>query len=299
MPELFSINSTDFNGVPALQVRRRECTALVSLLGGQVMSFQPTGERPVLWHNPDMTWVPGQSLRQGVPVCWPWFGDLQKNPPAVQDTVARLFKEQPASAHGLARSAIWTLQSSDENEAFTEICLTLELASAQVTLSARYRFGSDLSCELITQNNGKEPLILSMALHSYFQVSDIEAVSVEGLDGCNYIDALRDWTQHKQTGSLHFTAETDRIYQDIPAEISLTDSTWGRRIVLQAPDSRSAVLWNPWIDKSRRLSQFGAESYRSMVCIETARVMGDVFTVAPGGRSSLSLTISSDSSYDS
>src|SRR5690606_22821078 len=110
----------------------------------------------------------------------------------------------------------------------------------------------------------------------YFPVSDIEAVAIEGLDGCSYVDAVRNWTRHQQAGAVSFSGETDRIYQATPAELTLVDQGWGRRIRLSAPSSRSTVVWNPWIDKSQRLSQFGPESFRSMVCIETARVLDDV-----------------------
>ncbi|GAA3967815.1 D-hexose-6-phosphate mutarotase [Allohahella marinimesophila] len=299
MSDLFSINKTSFNGVAALQIRRRECTALVSLLGGQVMSFQPTGERPVLWHNPDLVWAPGEPLRQGIPVCWPWFGDLRKNPPAVQASIAGLIGGQATQAHGIARSANWVLQSADEHDEFTEICLVLESAPDGIALSARYRFGTQLSCELITENTGGTAFTLSMALHSYFPVSDIDAVNIDGLDSCHYVDALSNWSQHQQAGSVAFSEETDRLYQDTPPELTLVDRGWRRRIRLNAPGSRSTVVWNPWIDKSQRLSQFGPESYRSMVCIETARVLDDVFTVAPGEQSSLQLTITSTSSDDS
>ena len=294
MSTLVSVNRTNFNGVPALQIRRRECSALISLLGGQVMSFQPAGARPVLWHNPDLVWSPGQTLRQGIPVCWPWFGDLDKNPEAVRKSVASVFKTPPHSAHGTARNSSWSLQSVIEDTDHTEVNLQLDNPPEDLSLTARYRFGESLSCELITGNQGTRPITLSMALHSYFPVSDIEKVSIQGLEGRVYIDALESWIQRKQAGSLRFEAETDRIYQNTSELLSLEDEGWRRRIYLRSTSSRSAVVWNPWIDKSRRLSQFSSESYRSMVCIETARVLDDSFTVEPGARSSLLLTISSE-----
>ena len=57
--------------------------------------------------------------------------------------------------------------------------------------------------------------------------------------------------------------------------------------------SRSAVVWNPWIDKSKWLSDFAADAYRDMLCIETANVMEDVVRLAPGASHTTGVTIAS------
>ena len=122
----------------------------------------------------------------------------------------------------------------------------------------------------------------------------IDRISFEGLDGRAYIDTADGWTEKTQSGLLHFTAETDRIYLDTPARLSIVDPGWGRRIHLDARGSRSAVLWNPWIDKSRRLSQFPDEAWQNMLCIETANVLEDVVQLKPDERHRLELRISSE-----
>ena len=48
-------------------------------------------------------------------------------------------------------------------------------------------------------------MALSQALHTYFAVSDIRAVSVEGLQGCRYLDTIDDWQQRHQLGALRFS----------------------------------------------------------------------------------------------
>jgi len=124
---------------------------------------------------------------------------------------------------------------------------------------------------------------ISQALHSYFAVSDIHQVRVEGLAGCPYIDTLLDWQQRQQQdGDLAFNGETDRIYLQLPTTLQLIDPAWKRSIRLTTRGSRSAVLWNPWIDKAKRLSSYADDAWQRMACIETANVLDDVVVLQPG-----------------
>lgn len=46
------------------------------------------------------------------------------------------------------------------------------------------------------------------------------------------------------------------------------------------------VLWNPWVDKARSLSDFDDEEYHQMVCLEPGLVTG-FQTLAPGESATL------------
>ena len=96
------------------------------------------------------------------------------------------------------------------------------------------------------------------------------------------------------SGQRRELGENDRIYLGTPARLSIVDPGWGRRIHLDSSGSRSAVLWNPWIDKAKRLSQFAAEAWQGMLCIETANVMEDVVRLAAEERHALRLRLSSE-----
>lgn len=54
------------------------------------------------------------------------------------------------------------------------------------------------------------------ALHTYFTVSAIEAVSVEGLGGVTYTDSLQGGSKVVQEGPVVFDQEVDRIYLAAP-----------------------------------------------------------------------------------
>jgi len=279
------------------RIRAAGSELLVAQQGAQILSYQQGEQPPLIWLSPDAAYQRGQSVRGGVPVCWPWFGDLRRNPQAVQ---AHYHLEQ-APAHGLVRALDWELLGIDEGGdavtlrfAYDTRTRPLEGWPRDVGLTFVVRLADDLGMSLETHNRGTEPLTLSQALHSYFAVSDVRQVSVEGLQGCRYIDTLQDWQELRQQEALVFDAETDRIYFDTAARLSIVDPGWGRRIHLDARGSRSAVLWNPWVDKAKRLSQFPDDAWQNMLCIETANVLEDVVQLNAGERHRLELRLSSE-----
>ena len=161
-----------------------------------------------------------------------------------------------------------------------------------VALKLSIRLDEQLHVSLLSYNAGTEDVTFSQALHSYFAVSDARQVHVEGLDGSRYLDTLKNWEdEHRQDGDLHFTAETDRVYLDTPHHLSIVDPGWQRRIQIMTSGSKSAVLWNPWVDKTRTLSDMAEDGWQHMVCVETANVLSDVVTLAPDAMHTLSVSI--------
>ena len=114
---------------------------------------------------------------------------------------------------------------------------------------------------------------------------------IEGLEGRSYIDTLQDWKSVRQQGAVTFSGETDRIYLDTPAQLSIVDPLWKRRILMRSQGSASAVVWNPWIDKAKRLSQFADDAWQGMLCIEHANVLDDALILAPGAEYRLDVTL--------
>ena len=280
------------------RVRTASAELLVAQQGAQVLSYQRHGEHPLIWLSPQAAFSRGQAVRGGIPLCWPWFGDLARNPDEVQ---ALYQHDAPAPAHGRVRNLDWQLLGIDSTEQRVGLEFTCVRPEGDVPgwpagleLSLSLRLDPHLSLELITHNLGSQPVSLSQALHSYFAVGDIHQVEVEGLAGSRYRDSLDEWREHRQQGPVQIIGETDRLYLDVPEQVSIVDRAWQRRIIIEASGSRSAVLWNPWIDKAKRLSQFGDDAWQSMLCIETANVLDDVLQLAPGEQHCLSLSLWSE-----
>lgn len=281
------------------RVHTRHAELLLTQQGAQVLSYQPHGEEPVIWLSSQAGYQKGKAVRGGVPVCWPWFGDLRRNPAEIQG----MHQGGPiCPAHGLVREREWQLLGIDSEGPAVRLDFALDTSSEPLSgwphaaeLKLSILLDERLQMTLSTRNLGDSPLALSQALHSYFAVSDIREVEVEGLSGCRYIETLEDWQQRKQQGNIRFNGETDRIYLDTPRRMSILDRAWKRRIELDVSGSSSAVVWNPWIDKSRRLSQFDGDAWQGMLCIETARVMDDFLVLKPGDEHRMELKVSSKS----
>lgn len=292
------VERVELDQLTCWRVRTARSELLVAQQGAQILSYQQDGQPPLIWLSQEAAYQRGQSVRGGVPICWPWFGDLRRNPPAVQQR----YQAATPPSHGLVRGLDWQLLGIDEDG--DAVTLRFAFDSRQEPLpgwphAARVQFdirlADDLSLGLETHNQGSAPLAVSQALHSYFAVSDVRQVSVEGLHGCRYLDTLDDWREYHQDGELAFTGETDRIYLDTPARLSIRDPAWGRRIHLDCQGSHSAVLWNPWIDKGKRLSQFADDAWQGMLCIETANLLEDAVVLSADERHCLRLRLSSES----
>ncbi|MDD0997630.1 D-hexose-6-phosphate mutarotase [Pseudomonas sp. TNT2022 ID1044] len=279
------------------RIRHGQAELLVAQQGAHILSYQLAGQPPLIWLNDEAVFKTGKSIRAGVPVCWPWFGNFERNPQSVK---AMRVSNQAPTAHGLVRAMDWELGGIEAEGESLNIEFLLPCPDGglpgwphQVDLKLSIRLGDQLHIQLISHNRGAQTVTISQALHSYFAVSDARNVHVEGVDGLSYIETLEDWATKKQSGDLRFTGETDRIYLDAPPLLSIVDPAWERRIELTSTGSRSAVIWNPWIDRAAAFSDMADDGWQRMLCIETANVMGDVVSLAPGATHTLGVSIGS------
>lgn len=290
------VERVELDQLTCWRIRCAGSELLLAQQGAQILSYGRDGQPPLIWLSPEAAYQRGQSVRGGVPICWPWFGNLRRNPQAVQAH----YHLDEAPAHGLVRTQDWELLGINEEDDAVTLRFAYDTREGPLPgwprdagLTFIVRLAEDLSMSLETHNRSDTPLTLSQALHSYFAVSDVRQVRVEGLQGCRYIDTLQEWRELHQDDSPTFTGEVDRIYLGPPARLSIVDPLWQRRIHIEARGSHSAVLWNPWIDKARRLSQFADDAWQKMLCIETANLLEDVLQLQPDERHQLGLRLSS------
>ncbi|WP_017708786.1 D-hexose-6-phosphate mutarotase [Pseudomonas syringae] len=279
------VESVQYDELNCWRIRHGEAELLVAQQGAHILSYQVAGQPPLVWLNEEAAFKKGKAIRAGMPICWPWFGNLERNPQSVQ---AMRDSSEPAKAHGEVRARDWQLLGigADGDALLLEFVLPeaeghLPGWPHNVALKLSIRLDHALNVSLVSYNCGAEPVTFSQALHTYFAVSDVRQVSVEGLDGLRYIETLANWEEREQTGDLTFTGETDRIYQDTPGVLSIVDPEWQRRIHIRSTGSKSAILWNPWIEKTGKFTDMAADGWQRMVCVETANVLDDVVTLAP------------------
>ncbi len=267
------------------RISHHNAQALVALHGAQVLNWVIDGHG-LLWLSPIARIRAGKGIRGGIPVCWPWFADHPTDP------------NKPA--HGFVRHREWQVAGSQATADAVSITLATSVTDAEQALwphRAELRLtvslGAALSLQLETRNTGTAPLPLTEALHTYFRVSDIANVSVAGLEGCTYLDKLEGFARKTQSGPITIPAEVDRIYLGDTSGVTLDDRGFDRQIDIVSSGSRSAVVWNPWTDKTARLGDMGSpDAFRQMLCVETANAGDDIVTLAPGATHTLGVTYS-------
>ena len=273
-------------GLIVAEINNHHATATVVLQGAHVLSFQPRGQAPVLWTSQHSHFQPGKAIRGGIPIIWPWFGNHPTDP------------DKPA--HGFARTMLWSVagaETTKDGQTLLRLGLkdnanTRSLWPYPFRLELAITVGTELQVTLEMHNPGPQPFTCGSALHSYFGVSEVSQIAVDGLDGCAYLDKVNNYQQETQHGPVTVSAETDRIYLDTAATCIINDPGWSRRIVVAKSGSQSTVVWNPWIDKAKTMPDFGDEEYTGMVCVETTNAATDTVTIEPGASHILQTIIS-------
>ena len=255
--------------LPTAFISNRFCSGAVSLYGAHVLSYIPKDQEEVLMISEKSLFNPPKGIRGGIPVCWPWFGS------------------DPAPSHGIARIQFWELKNAVP-QADGSDTLTFELSVAEpheLTLTLEVNFGASLTVAATTVNRGKSSFLLGEALHTYFRVGEIAETLIRGLGGASFDNRLNDQTA-RAPEVFGFRAETDNIYHS-EAAVTIEDPVLKRRIRVEKQNSRDTVVWNPWIDKSKRMADFGDEEYHRMVCVEAANCFGNRIDLAPGAAHTL------------
>ncbi len=262
--------------------------AVVSLLGGQVLSYVPAkGAADVLWLSPQARIAPGKSIRGGIPLCWPWFGPHASDP------------SQPA--HGVVRTAPWQVGDSGAGTDGATVRLFWSGGDAAqgavatgLGVAVVVTLGGRLTVDLVTTNGGATAVTISQALHSYLAVGDVTRIAIEGLDGRDYIDKVDGGRIKRQHGPLVIDGEVDRVFQATGDRVTVADPVLGRRIAIGKSGSTSTVVWNPWVAKAARLGDLGPAGHLPFVCVETANAGSDTRSLAPGATHVLRTEIASE-----
>ena len=250
------------------------CTGTFFLLGGHVAEYALQPSRPILFMSEAANFEVGKAIRGGVPVCFPWFGPHKTD------------SNQPA--HGLVRTEEWKVKAASFDGETVAVELGYELPNS--TLNYKLQFGRSLQLEM-TVTNRAAASSFELALHTYFAVSNSAEVEIQGLESQNYLDQLTGKTISATGQSIQFREETDRIYHGSVEAIRLIDDSWNRQIVVRPTNSESTVIWNPWIDKSKRMPDFGDLEYPHMCCIETANITPNQINLDTGQEHTTSLQI--------
>ncbi|XP_062028120.1 putative glucose-6-phosphate 1-epimerase [Rosa rugosa] len=285
----------DKNGIDQFLLQNpRGASARVSLYGGQVLSWRSERGEELLFISSKAVFKPPKAVRGGIPICFPQFGNgsLEQN--------------------GFARNRIWAIDNEppplNPNDSNGKAYIDLLLKPSEDDLkiwphSFEFRLRVSLAAEghltLISRirNINCKPFSFSIAYHTYFSISDISEVRIEGLETLDYLDNLCEKERFTEQGdALTFESEVDRAYLSSSGAIAVFDHERKRTFVVRKEGLPDVAVWNPWDKKSKSIVDLGDEEYKQMLCVDGAAIEKPI-TLKPGeewtGRVELSVLASS------
>ena len=262
-----------FRGQPAVRLALPggdSCT--VALHGAHVLSWTTADGVERLYLSPEARFDGQSPIRGGVPVCWPQFN-----------------QRGPLPKHGFARNLPWTAEPQADERRDTVVLALRDGAATRalwphafrarlaVTLAAR-----SLRIALSIDNLGGEPWSFAAALHSYLRVDEATAVRLEGLQGANRWDAVRDDRHVEMAPALVFGSEFDSVYAAPARPLRLVQPS-GTLEISQSASCTETVVWNPGPLLAAKLDDLPDDGWRHMLCVEAARIDEPVL-LAPGAQ---------------
>ena len=262
-------------GLHKVQITTPEAIGEIYLHGAHITSWKPFGGDEVLFLSSQSRWEHGHAIRGGIPICFPWFGGKSDDP--------------AAPAHGFVRTKECSLESiSQVGRAVTVRMFTESDESTKKWWPADFRlvyratFGPELGLELLVMNTGRTTLRFEEALHAYHRVGNIQETRLRGLEAVQYFDKTDSNRKKMQHDEIAITSETDRVYLNTTGPIELNDPVIHRATHVMKENSRTTVVWNPWVQKARALSDLGDDEWTQMICIESSNVSDFAVHLAPG-----------------
>jgi glucose-6-phosphate 1-epimerase len=263
-------------GLPKVLIETAWSSAEIYLHGAHVTHFQKKGVAPLLFLSAASEFASDKPIRGGVPLIFPWFGPREGFP-----------------AHGFARTTAWELRESELlDDGSVRLRLVLPGTESH-EVEYLVTVAESLTMELMVKNISAQDTVIETCLHTYFQISGIDDISITGLAGATYLDTVANSTEIETSAPIRIASEVDRVYFDTSATVEIEDPGFGRIIRVAKSGSNSTVVWNPWIGKSRRMADFGDDEYLQMVCVESGNVAKNQITLPPGEATALKVEISS------
>ncbi len=142
------------------RIRHGQAELLVAQQGAHILSYQVAGQPPLIWLNDEAVFKAGKSIRAGVPVCWPWFGNLDAQP---AECPGNARQQRRAAAHGLVRAMDWELGGIEAEGESLKVEFLLPYPEGglpgwphQVDLKLSIRLDEQLHISLTSHNQGTD-----------------------------------------------------------------------------------------------------------------------------------------------
>lgn len=250
----------------ALIIEHKTTQAKISLHGGQVLSWKPTGERDVFWVSKKSAFEQGKAIRGGIPLCWPWFGVHPSD------------SENKEGNHGFARSQLWKVDNIHITEQGVEVSLSWQgknmsdLWPFACRLTQVLFFGDSFNQVFTMTNLSENDAYYTGALHSYLSVSAPANTTLTELAKASFDDKLTGKACTPQplvTTLANGIEPVDRVYYSNEV-MSVVDSHWQRTIELKTTNTKQWVFWNPGVELANNMADIHERGEQEFICLEAA-----------------------------
>ncbi len=275
IPEVLTFEKYE-NNLIFLKVSNQYADATICLYGAHIVSFRPKESEDLLWMSPASYFEVGKPIRGGIPVCFPWFGPHKSDPEKPQHGFGRLMYWEISETAALPDGGTLIrlkLCSSDDTKSYWPHDFEAELTIV---------VGIKLEVNLKVTNQSDTPFDYSCALHTYYHLSAIEQIAIDGLMGTTYHKHLEAGYYIQESSKLEIHQAETRHYHDTEATCIIEDPGFGRKIHVGKSGSKVTTVWNPWKEACSVISDLPDDAYTSFVCIEAVNSFEDTILLNPG-----------------
>lgn len=271
------------SALDVINIRNQFCEALISLQGGQILKFfSKKQNKDLLWLSECNDYQQEKAIRGGIPFCFPWFAN---HPTA-----------STYPSHGFARNLLWKCLEIREDEMGHHLVLELKdnLQTRQYwdyafVLHMTIHCGAELKLEMKLMNLDTQSFQFTFAWHSYFSIQT-QMAQIHGLAQENYIDKVnQNVVKTQREDVITFNTEVDYIYPKTKGNFCLMDHQ--EHSIKIESNAKSAVVWNPWIEKSEKLKDIKNDDWQHFVCLECGQLDSEIIELCAGDHIQFDLKI--------
>jgi len=234
--------------------------------GATVTSWIPAGYDDVVWTS--KLFEENPRAHGGIPICAPWFGKGRGEVAVPQ-------------SHGLVKYAHWRRVGVN----------TWEITSAEVAhIPGSHLYPDDLIYRLdltitetltiaLTITSPSTDVVIDQAFHTYFAISDIANVTIEGLESARPQHFMNEPVT-TEAGAVALTDATDSIYFGAAkTEDPIVLHDLNRSIDITTVGAADVVIWNPGEELGAPSDRLAEAEWRKFVCVEVGNVQVNTVTI--------------------
>jgi glucose-6-phosphate 1-epimerase len=142
--------------------------------------------------------------------------------------------------------------------------------------------GKKLSATLKVTNTSAVQFEYTCALHSYYNLSSVEEIWIEGLQNTRYFNQLDGGDYIQETPKLEIKQAETRHYYNTETDCIIHDPLFGRRIQVAKAGSKVTTVWNPGEETCSKIDDIPDDGFNTFVCIEAVNAFSDIIKLEPG-----------------